>query len=92
MFLGYVLHHTRGRPVKVDQVVNLILWQVRETLKGGDKAYQYQNQVSFLAAFAVVYGLYDLRCGGQTTLFMATAYNAFQVKPFLDAIASPSSQ
>lgn len=40
-----------------------------------------QNQVSFLAAFAVVYGLYDMRCGDQTTLFMATAYNAFQVEP-----------
>ena len=29
VFLGYVLHHTRGRRVKVDQVVNLMLWQVR---------------------------------------------------------------
>ena len=34
VFLGYVLHHTRGRPVKVNQVVNLLLWQVRE---GGTK-------------------------------------------------------
>ena len=42
----------------------------------------FSNQVSFLAAFAVVYGLYDLRCGDQTTLFMATAYNAFQVEAF----------
>ena len=31
VFLGYVLHHTRGMPVNVNQVVNLVLWQV-----GGD--------------------------------------------------------
>ena len=37
-------------------------------------------QVSFLAAFSVVYGLHDLRTGEPTTLFMATAYNAFQVR------------
>jgi len=59
--LGYILHHTRGKAVKVDPMVNMVLWQV-----------------SFLAAFAVVYGLHDLRSGGKTTLFMATAYNAFQ--------------
>ena len=30
VFLGYVLHHTRGKAVKVNQVVSLLLWQVRE--------------------------------------------------------------
>ena len=40
-------------------------------------------QISFLASFAVVYGLHDLRSGGQTTLFMATAYNALQVRSSL---------
>ena len=29
VFLGYVLHHTRGKAVKVNQVVSLLLWQVR---------------------------------------------------------------
>ena len=29
VFLGYVLHHTRGKLVKVNQVVSLLLWQVR---------------------------------------------------------------
>ena len=52
-----------------------------EELKNEDML-SFSNQVSFLAAFAVVYGLYDLRCGDQTTLFMATAYNAFQVEAF----------
>ena len=26
--LGYILHHTRGKAVKVDPMVNLVLWQV----------------------------------------------------------------
>ena len=30
VFLGYVLHHTRGKDVKVNQVVSLLLWQVRD--------------------------------------------------------------
>ena len=30
VFLGYILHHTRGKAVKVIQVVSLLLWQVRE--------------------------------------------------------------
>ena len=28
VLLGYILHHTRGKTVKVDPVVNLVLWQV----------------------------------------------------------------
>ena len=28
MLLGYILHHTRGQAVRVDPVVNLVLWQV----------------------------------------------------------------
>ena len=51
----------------------------------------FSNQVSFLAAFAVVYGLYDLRCGDQTTLFMATAYNAFQVEAFSFHLSFPEA-
>ena len=26
--LGYILHHTRGKAVKVDPMVNMVLWQV----------------------------------------------------------------
>ena len=74
---GYILHHTRGQKLKLDLVVNLLFWQVTYLDLGS--CHPYFPQASFLAAFAVVYGLYDLRTGGQTTLFMATAYNAFQV-------------
>ena len=28
--LGYILHHTRGKAVKVDPMVNMVLWQVIE--------------------------------------------------------------
>ena len=35
-------------------------------------------EVAFLAGFAVVYGLYDVRKTHQTTLFAATMYNTFQ--------------
>ena len=72
-FLGYILHHTRGKAVKVDHVIKLVLWQV--VLLPLSKTFPL---VSFLAAFAVVYGLYGLRQGKTTTLFIATAYNAFQ--------------
>ena len=74
---GYILHHTRGQKLKLDLVVNLLFWQVTYLILGS--CHPNFLQASFLAAFAVVYGLYDLRTGGQTTLFMATAYNAFQV-------------
>ena len=55
----------------------MIISQIR--IQGPSSCATNDNQVSFLAAFAVVYGLHDLRSGGKTTLFMATAYNAFQV-------------
>ena len=54
-FLGYILHHTRGKAVKVDHVIKLVLWQV--VLLPLSKTFPL---VSFLAAFAVVYGLYGL--------------------------------
>ena len=73
VFLGYILHHTREEAVKVDHVIKLVLWQV--VLLPLSKTFPL---VSFLAAFAVVYGLYGLRKGEATTLFIATAYNAFQ--------------
>ena len=109
--LGYILHHTRGKAVKVDPMVNMVLWQVIKMnqsrpqistllypygpcisvisdcdmifiqirIQRASSCATYNDQVSFLAAFAVVYGLHDLRSGGKTTLLMATAYNAFQV-------------
>ena len=43
-------------------------------------------KASFLAAFAVVYGLHDLRSGGQMTLFMSTVYNAFQVTQLMNKL------
>ena len=76
VLLGYLLHHTRGKAVKVDPVVNLVLWQVNKF----EVKVKVLKKISFLASFAVVYGLHDLRSGGQTTLFMATAYNALQVR------------
>ena len=30
VLLGYILHHTRGKAVKVDPVVNVVLWQVNQ--------------------------------------------------------------
>ena len=30
VLLGYLLHHTRGKAVKVDPVVNVVLWQVNK--------------------------------------------------------------
>ena len=59
--LGYVLHHTRGKQIEINQVLNILAWQV-----------------AFLAAFAVVYGLYDTHVTGTITLFAATMYNTFQ--------------
>lgn len=76
--LGYVLHHTRGTKVKIDLVVNTLLWQVTKH----HLAHAHYVQAAFLAACAVVYGLYDLKVSQppQMTLFAATAYNAFQVR------------
>ena len=61
ILLGYILHHTRGKAVSINEVVNIIMWQV-----------------AFLSAFAVVYGLYDMRVTSEITLFSATMYNTFQ--------------
>ena len=62
------------------------------TLAGGEKKILLRMfsficvKASFLAAFAVVYGLHDLRSGGQMTLFMASAYNAFQVTQLMNKL------
>ena len=60
ILLGYILHHMRGKPVKLRKDLNIFGWEA-----------------SFLAAFAVVYGLYNARKTHEMTLFWSTMYNTF---------------
>ena len=61
ILLGYILHHLRGKPVKIRKDVNIFVWEA-----------------AFLAAFAVVYGLYNTKKTNEITLFWSTMYNTFQ--------------
>ena len=61
ILLGYILHHTRGKQLIINEQLNIVVWQI-----------------AFLAAFAIVYGLYDARVSMSGTLLAATLYNTFQ--------------
>lgn len=61
ILLGYILHHTRGKKVIINEQLNIIVWQM-----------------AFLAAFSIIYGLYNARVSMNGTLLAATFYNTFQ--------------
>ena len=91
LFLSYDnLIHELGKRVdlifNIDGVTKRAAGPVYGDRGGPESGLQYfifsfssHPQAAFLAAFAVVYGLYDIRISGQSTLFVSTVYNAFQV-------------
>ena len=60
LMLGYILHLTKGKKVKIDLKLNLLCWQA-----------------AFLAAFAVVYGNYDVYAR-PLSMVEIVLYNGFQ--------------